>query len=91
LDEEYAVEKFPVIPATEPMFTIEPPPESLISGAQVWMPLSVAVTLISKIPFQASMSTSGNITRSFDPTMFISTCSPPAWSLIWATAASHWS
>ncbi|MBV8711784.1 MAG: IS66 family transposase zinc-finger binding domain-containing protein [Solirubrobacterales bacterium] len=70
---------------------IEPPPESLISGAQVWMPRRVAVTLISKIRFQASMSTSGRITRSLDPTMFMSTCSPPAWSFTWATAASQWS
>jgi hypothetical protein len=37
------------MPATEPMLTIEPPRESLISGAQVWMPRSVPVTLMSKI------------------------------------------
>jgi hypothetical protein len=37
--------KLPVMPATDPMLTIEPPPESLMSGAQVWMPLRVLVTL----------------------------------------------
>jgi hypothetical protein len=38
------------------MFTIEPPPDSLISGAQVWMPRRVPVTLISKILFHSSIS-----------------------------------
>ena len=38
------MEKLPVIPATEPMFTMDPPPESFISGAQVWMARTVAVT-----------------------------------------------
>jgi hypothetical protein len=50
--------KLPVMPATEPMLTIEPPPESLMSGAQVWMPLRVPVTLISKILFHSSISIS---------------------------------
>ena len=52
--------KLPVMPATDPTLTIEPPPDSLISGAQVWMPLRVPVTLISKILFHSSMSTFGN-------------------------------
>ena len=49
--------KLPVMPATDPILTIEPPPESLISGAQVWMPRRVPVTLISKILLNSSMST----------------------------------
>ena len=81
--------KFPVMPATDPMLTIEPPPESLMSGAQVWMPRSVPVTLISKILLNSSMSTSGNRTSALLPTMFISTCSAPACSLTRTTAASH--
>ena len=67
--------KLPVMPATDPMLTIEPPPDSLISGAQVWMPLRVPVTLISKILFHSSMSTLGNRTRALLPTMFMRTCS----------------
>jgi hypothetical protein len=56
------VPKFPVMPATDPMFTMEPPPESFMSGAHVWMPWRVPVTLISKILFHSSMSISGNMT-----------------------------
>ena len=57
------------------MLTIEPPPESLINGAHVWMPRSVPVTLISNTLFSSSMSTCGNRTRAFDPTMFSRMCS----------------
>ena len=70
---------------------MDPPPESFISGAQVWMPRTVAVTLISKVLFHSSMSISGNMFSALDPTMFMSTCRPPACFLTCSTAASHWS
>ena len=41
--------KLPVIPATEPMLTIEPPPESRISGAHVWIPRSVPVQALNRM------------------------------------------
>jgi hypothetical protein len=53
----------------DPMFMIEPPPESFSNGAEVWMPRRVPVTLISKILLNSPISTSGNLTSAFDPTM----------------------
>jgi acyl dehydratase len=78
LDAEYAAEKFPARPATEPMFTIEPPPESFISLAQAWMPMSVPVTLTSNTRFHSSIETSGMTVMALVPTMFMSTWSAPA-------------
>ncbi|MGB6208601.1 MAG: hypothetical protein WBF82_16775 [Mycobacterium sp.] len=57
-------------PPTDPMLTIDPPPESLISGAHVCIPTMVAVTLISKTLCHASRSTSGSMTKSLLPTTF---------------------
>src|SRR5262245_45537119 len=54
-DAEYAAEKLPVIPATEPMLMIEPPPEAFISWAQVWMPMRVPLTLTSNTLFHSSI------------------------------------
>jgi SAM-dependent methyltransferase len=68
--------KLPVMPATEPMLTIEPPPESLISGAQVWMPRRVAVTLISKTLLSSSMSTCGKRTSVVPAPPFSAATSP---------------
>ena len=46
---------------------IEPPPDSFINGAQVCTPRTVPVTFTSKTLFHCSISTSGNLTRSFLP------------------------
>jgi hypothetical protein len=83
------VEKLPLIRATDAMSTMAPPPDSLIKGAQVWIRRTVAVTLIWTMSFQESTLTSGNMFSELEPTLFIGTCKPPTFSLMFSAAASY--
>src|SRR5262245_55306934 len=88
-DAEDAAEKLPGIQATEPTVMVEPAPESFISGAQVWMPMRVPLTLTSNTLFHFSIEMLGMSVRSLVPTIFRSTWRAPAFFFTSATAASH--